>query len=40
MLTKVPAKATINSSDGFSGNRSSLANPPMGKRVMSLVFML
>ena len=34
-LTKGPLMATISSSEGLRGMRSSRATPPMGSRVMS-----
>ena len=40
IFTKGPAKATTNSSEGFSGSLSNRANPPIGKRVMSMVLIL
>ena len=40
VVTIGPAKATMSSSVGFSGMRSSLANPPIGRRVMSFVTIL
>ena len=40
IFTKGPANATTNSSEGFSGSLSNRANPPIGKRVMSMVLIL
>ncbi|MNF01088.1 hypothetical protein D3C80_2000260 [compost metagenome] len=40
IFTNGPAKATNNSSVGFSGNLSNRAKPPIGKSVMSLVWIL